>query len=363
MRCGSRAPVRKMGVPPCEPSLPFARFHVVTARDVIVIGASAGGVEALRALVAGLRPDLPAAVLVVVHLPATAESALPAILTRHGRLPAHRAADGDRYERGHIYVAPPDHHLLVRGDRLRLTRGPRVNGHRPAIDPLFRSAARQRGARAVGIVLSGTLDDGTAGMAAIDNAGGATIVQAPSDALYAAMPQSVLEHVDVDHAVPISEMAELLGRIAGQPVATASAETDAPDTADPLELEEPNEEELQGPPSLWTCPDCHGALWELDDAGVLRYRCHVGHAFAPDSLFAIQSDALEDAIWAAYRALRESAMLARRLADRARGQGLSSIAEQYETRHSEAMSRARVIGRVLRRGELAAEPPARPRSA
>ena len=336
----------------------------MATRDIIVIGASAGGVEALKALSADLPADLPASIVVVVHLPANAESVLPAILTRSGALPAKRAVDGDVLTAGQIYVAPPDHHVLVAGDRLRVTRGPRVNGHRPAIDPLFRSAARQRGARAIGVVLSGTLDDGTAGMVAIKNAGGAAIVQAPSDAMYPEMPRSVLEHVEVDHAVAVTEMGALLGRVAGEPVGDGDGAPRPPIPSDPLELEEPNDEEIQGrPPSLWTCPDCNGPLWELDDGAILRYRCHVGHAWGPSTLLSSQTDALEDALWAAYRALRESAMLAKRLAERARAQGLPAVVERYEARHVEAIRRARLIRRVLEDGNIAARAATAPRDA
>lgn len=331
----------------------------MATRDLVVVGASAGGVEALKQLVARLPADLPASIFVVLHVPAAAESVLPGILSRSGPLPAKRAVHDEKYEHGKIYVAPPDHHLLIHGDRLRLTRGPRVNGHRPSIDPLFRAVARQFGPRAIGVVLSGVLDDGTAGMIGIKRSGGATIVQSPSDALYPGMPTSVLEHVSVDHTATAGGIADLLSKLVREEFEVDMPTDDNERVAtptDPLELEEHNDEEIRGrPPSMFTCPECNGSLWELDEDGALRYRCHVGHAYGPDSLLAGQSEALEEAIWAAYRALRESAMLAKRLADRATSQGLTSVAKQYEVRYRDATGRADLIRGVLERGQLFAE--------
>jgi len=319
-------------------------------RDVIVVGASAGGVEALKTFVATLPKDLAASIVVVVHVSAHAESVLPAILTRSGPLPAKKATDGDRLEHGHIYVAPPDHHVLVADDHLRVTRGPRVNNHRPAIDPLFRSAARRVGPRAIGIVMSGVLDDGTAGASAIKARGGAVIVQAPSDALYPAMPQSVLDRVSVDACVPVAEMVNVIVPLTALTVPEVEKK---PMPDNDMELEEPNEEHTHGPPTMFTCPDCHGTLWERDHAGVLEYRCHVGHAFSPDNWIAAQSEELEDALWAAYRTLRESAVFCKRLADRSRKQGLLRVAKQYETRSAEAADRAALIRRTLELGHAA----------
>lgn len=327
----------------------------MATRDLVVVGASAGGVEALKLLVAGLPADLPAAILVCVHIPATAESFLARILARNGNLPATAADHGEKWERGHIYVARPDQHLLTFGERLRCARGPRVNGHRPAIDPMFRAAARQHGPRVIGVVLSGVLDDGTAGMVAIKQHGGVAVVQSPSDALYPAMPESVLDHVAVDHQATASGIAELLSVLTREEIEIDIRERgDGDMPTNELELEERNEEELQGPPTMFTCPECSGSLWEISDAEALRYRCHVGHAYGPESLFAGQSEALEEAMWTAYRALRESAMLAKRLGDRARAQNLPDVAHQYEERQAEAWARAELVRGVLERGQLLA---------
>jgi two-component system chemotaxis response regulator CheB len=186
-------------------------------RDLIVVGASAGGVQALQALVAQLPRDLPASVVVVLHLMADGASVLDDILDRAGPLPAAQAHDGERLERGRIYVAPPDFHLLLRGSSLHLSAGPRENGHRPAIDPLFRGAARAYGPRVIGVVLTGTLDDGTDGLRLIKERGGATVVQDPDDAAFADMPRSAIRHVDPDRVVPLAEMGAVLLELVDAP--------------------------------------------------------------------------------------------------------------------------------------------------
>src|SRR5262245_27678364 len=268
--------------------------------DIVVVGASAGGVEALADLARSLPADLPAAVFVVLHVPSTGTSALPDILSRHGPLPATHVMDGEPIENGRIYVAPPDHHVLLRTGHVHLARGPRENGHRPAVDPLFRSAAHEYASRVIGVVLSGALDDGTAGLAAVKSRGGLAVVQVPGDALYPGMPDSALEHVRVEHVVPTSDMGELLARITAEPA------PEAPGSA-PEEMEvEVNVEGFSleaieggrpGQPSGFSCPDCNGVLWEVQDGQLQRFRCRVGHAWSPGSLLTQQSEALEAALW------------------------------------------------------------------
>jgi two-component system, chemotaxis family, protein-glutamate methylesterase/glutaminase len=329
-------------------------------RDLVVVGASAGGIEALKELVARLPADLPATVLVCVHLAPSADSVLPGILSRSGPLPAKRADHGEVYARGTIYVAPPDHHLLVLGERLRVINGPRVNGHRPAIDPMFRAAARQFGPRVIGVILSGVLDDGTAGMVSIKSHGGLVIVQSPSEAIHPAMPTNVIENVRVDHTASASTIGEIIAGATREEIDMGTFERrNASGTAedDALTLEGTTDDVPPGPPSMFTCPECNGALWELSEDSVLRYRCHVGHAWGPETLLATNSEALEEAIWAAYRALRESAMLAKRLSDRALSQGLAAMADKYRLRHVEALQRAELIRNVLARGQLVSEEP------
>jgi two-component system chemotaxis response regulator CheB len=324
----------------------------MTGHDIIVIGGSAGGVDALRTLVAGLPKGFPAALFVVVHVPPHGPSVLPRILSRAGPLPAIHPQDGQAIRGGTIYVAPPDYHLLVKNGHVRIARGPRENKHRPAADALFRTAARTYGPRVIGVVLSGVLDDGTAGLAAIKRAGGIAVVQHPDDALYAGMPQSALNNVAVDHAVPAAELSALLVRLAAEPVLPTPG-PDVPDDtaqeADMAELEPgaTHDHHRPGTPSAFACPECGGTLWELHDGDLLRFRCRVGHAWSVDTLLAEQADGLETALWTALRALEEQAALARRMADRARDRGQHASAGVFDSQVREATGHAELIRRVL----------------
>jgi two-component system, chemotaxis family, protein-glutamate methylesterase/glutaminase len=326
---------------------PFMPDH-----GIVVVGASAGGVEALADLAGSLTSDLPAAVFVVLHLPAAGTSALPEILRRQGRLPAAHVKDGEPIRPGRIYVAPPDHHVLVRTGHVHLSRGPRENGHRPAVDPLFRSAAREYGTRVIGLVLSGALDDGTAGLLAIKSRGGVAVVQDPADALYPGMPGNALEHVEVDHVLAAASMGELLARLVADP---AEPPTDAAPSDMRVEVEmegfslEAMEGGHPGRPSGFSCPDCHGVLWQIRDGGLERYRCRVGHAWSPQSLLTQQSEALEAALWVALRSLEERAALARRLAEPARRRGYSITATRFEEQAAEAQQAARLVRDLLLR--------------
>jgi two-component system chemotaxis response regulator CheB len=293
----------------------------VVYRDIVVIGASAGGVEALDRLVRGLPPELPAAVLVVLHMPAGGRSVLPAILARAGGLPATAPQDGDRPDRGHIYVAPPDRHLLLVGQEMRLTGGPRENGHRPAIDPLFRSAARSYGQRVVAIVLSGNLDDGAAGSRLVKERGGTVLVQDPAEALYPDMPASAAAVTDVDAQIPIAEMAARICAVLEEPVpgdgeAEVSREEHEEEDLAAAELA------LDGQPTELSCPECGGPLWERNEGPLVRFACRVGHVFSPESLIEQHGKELERALWSAQRNLEERADLYRRMARRASGKSV-----------------------------------------
>jgi two-component system chemotaxis response regulator CheB len=318
-------------------------------RDTVVIGGSAGGVDALRALVSGLPADLAASVLVVVHVPASARSRLPAILRRCGPLRAVHASGGERLEHGRIYVAPPDHHLLVGDDTVLLSRGPHESRARPAVDPLFRSAARWRGPRTIGVVLSGVLDDGAVGLALIDHRGGATLVQQPEDALFDGMPTAALAAAPRARALPAAGLGPAIADLVGQPVTDPTAAPD-PDLLLEAEMAEhdehsPRRNELPGRPVQVGCPDCGGGLSLLELAGTVHYRCHVGHTFSPQTLLAAQREHFESSLWAAVRYLEEQAAVHEELARRA-GPG-------YPTRASadrfDAAERARDAVRVLRR--------------
>jgi two-component system, chemotaxis family, protein-glutamate methylesterase/glutaminase len=317
------------------------------SRDVVVVGASAGGVQALTTLAAGLPGDFPGALMVVLHLPAAAPSALPRILSRAGPLAAAHPSDGEPIMQRRIYVAPPDHHMVLRDGVVRVVRGPRENGHRPAVDPLFRSAARHWDGRVAAVVLSGALDDGAAGLAAVKRRGGVAVVQDPADALYPGMPLSALAAAPADHVAPAGEIAGILLDLAsggGQPPAPGVGR-DHPLLDYETGVAEMTMRSLGGyiPPGLpsgFTCPDCGGSLWQMPDESLVRYRCRVGHAWAPDSLLAQQDIRLETALWAALRALEERADLSRRLADRAREHGHASSAAQFDEQWREALDRA-----------------------
>jgi two-component system chemotaxis response regulator CheB len=251
-------------------------------RRVIVVGASAGGVEALSQLVSRLPRDLPAAVLVVLHIPANAVSVMPGILRRAGQLPAVHAATREPLREGIIYIAPPDRHMLVRRGSVVTTFGPRENGHRPAVDPLFRSAADSYGKDVIGVLLTGNLDDGTAGLAAIKESGGLAIVQDPEDAVYPGMPTSAIENVKVDRVLPLEEIAPALLEFLDDAPPAMPPRRDIESMID-LEIRKTEmdpsigiDEEV-GRPSGYTCPECHGGLWEIDEGSLVRYRpCLLG---------------------------------------------------------------------------------------
>jgi two-component system, chemotaxis family, protein-glutamate methylesterase/glutaminase len=307
----------------------------MTHRDIVVIGASAGGIPALTTLVAGLPRDFPASLLVVVHIPPYAKSRLPEILSRAGPLPATHVQQGEAIEPGHIYVAPPDRHLLVRNGWVELSRGPRENHARPAIDPLFRTAARTYGPRVIGIVLSGALYDGSMGLLAIKTRGGMAIVQDPREAIVDSMPRRALERVAVEHILPVAEMAAMLTDLVRQPVVAHGGNSkvntiDAEERLEAVIAEDFTEQAGDGrieETTLFTCPDCGGVLWQGGAGPVLRFRCHVGHGFAPEVLLSQKSEELEAALWSSLRLLKEKATLTRQLATRTRSAGNGGAAQ------------------------------------
>ena len=320
--------------------------------DIVVIGASTGGVEALATLVQGLPSDLPAAIFVVLHLSPEVPSHLPEILNRHSALPARHPRDGEPIQLGQIYVAPPDRHLLVDKGLVRVVRGPRENRHRPAIDPLFRTAALAYGPRVIGVVLTGALDDGTAGLYAIKQRGGLAIVQDPRDALIASMPESALEYVDVDYCVPLSELAPVLARAVHNPSPAPAAFPASRELMYESQIAQLDENAMLHEPPVGTlaalvCPECGGPLWEIHDGELLRYRCRSGHAYSGESAYAAKSEALDDALWEAYNALRESAIMARRLAAEARERGHTTVAKRFEARAQAQLRRSEAILTVV----------------
>ena len=330
-------------------------------KRIVVIGASAGGIEALRELVARLPADFPAPIAVVLHTSPQSPGVLGEILSRAGALPATIARDRERLSPGHIYVAAPDCHLLVEPGRVRVTKGPRENRFRPAIDPLFRSAAQVFGPATIGLVMTGNLDDGTAGLWAIKQLGGTAIVQHPEDAMFSGMPLSALRHVRVDHAVPLAELAPLLVQL------TSELEVEEPKVPVPRDVEvEVNIAKEQNPldaglgeigePSVIACPECHGVLLQLKEGSRTRFRCHTGHAYSFDSLVSGISEGVEEALWKAVRALEEADLLMR---------GMSAHLKEHDgheadaliARAAEAKRQSEVIRQLLvHREPLVTEP-------
>jgi two-component system chemotaxis response regulator CheB len=308
---------------------------------VIAVGASAGGVEALMRLAAGLPPDLDAAVLVVVHVRASADSVLPRILDRAGPLAARHAKDGDELRAGRILVAPPDCHLVVEDGTVRLERGPKENGHRPAVDPLFRTVAQAYGRRAIGVVLSGARGDGAAGLAAMEGCGGTTVVQ--SDPLHPGMPTSALAQVAVDHVLELDRIAGLLAQLVA--AFTRSSDTQGGAVREP-DLSRHLDDGRDDATGL-TCPECGGALWEIGATRPATYRCHVGHAYSEEALADEQAKAVERAVFAAVRALEERAGFLRRLIRRIGDAEAPKTVARFEAQAEEAEAHAEAIRRTL----------------
>lgn len=359
---------------------------------LIGVGASAGGVEALIELVAGLDPALPAAVLVVLHQPAEAPTVLPRILTGHSPLPIRHAEHGTVLEAGHVYIALPDHHLTVRRGSVVSSHGPKENGHRPAVDPLLRSIAVEAGPGSVGVVLSGMLDDGAAGMLDVVRHGGSALVQDPEEALYPSMPTAALSQVPgalvrcaADLGPALSALLEHAPRpeprpspraayelhmsgwdgtdTASDPGATVvngtSGDTDAhrtgpretdPEGTDPVGLDPP------GPPAGLVCPDCSGPLFDLTEGSLIRYRCRVGHAWSLDSLGAEQARMVEVALYTALRALEDKASLHRRVAEVAHTSGAEQVARRAHRAALEALYSARTLRELVAGNGVAPAP-------
>jgi two-component system, chemotaxis family, protein-glutamate methylesterase/glutaminase len=321
----------------------------MAAADIVVIGASAGGLQALLDILAGLPLGLPAPILVVLHTPPGRESNLPDVLSRAGHLQASLAKPDQVLMNGHVYVAPPDYHLLVTAIGATLNHGPKENGFRPAIDPLFRSAARVYGNRAMGVILSGALDDGAYGLKVIKDAGGIAVVQDPDEAVVQSMPLSALHYVAVDHVLKAAGIAELIAESAGATQERRSAMARKNEESEPVVAELTIEEMKTefGPASALTCPDCGGALWEIVDGQLVRYRCHVGHQYSAEGLDNGQRDVVEEALWTAVRVLEEHADLRSRMSRRADMAGLDAVSSGFADSAQAAHQQAQAIRDVL----------------
>jgi two-component system chemotaxis response regulator CheB len=325
--------------------------------DIIVLGASAGGIEALCALLAALPAQFPGALFVTLHVPATGLSYLDHVLSRAGPLSARYAHDNEPIVGGQIYIAPADHHLLLTADRVRLTRGPRENHARPAIDPMFRTAAVAFGAGVVGVLLSGLLNDGVSGLLAIKARGGVALAQDPATALFAQMPQSACDYVEVDGIGSASELASRISDLARQPIV-------APEGAFPVSDDLAFEANIAGldsslatrvaPPGVLTslsCPECHGPIWEEHSGDLAQYRCRVGHAFTAETMQAGQKEYLENMLWNSINSLEESAELYERLATHARARQNRDTARDYSRQANVLRERMDTIRQMISHDE------------
>lgn len=326
--------------------------------DIVVIGASAGGVRSLQQLVKHLPEDLPASVFIVQHLSPHKESSLPQILQRESKLPVSLAEPEMQIEKSHVYVAPPDRHLILENNHMKLVHGPRENYSRPSVDVLFRSAAYAYGPRVIGIVLSGSLGDGTSGLQAIKSSGGIAIVQDPNEALHPSMPMSAAQQVAVDASLPLAAIAAEIIRLVQQPVKTMKSKKTsqkklAKNELDRTKIEKEtiNKEGEYGVPSVYSCPDCRGVLWEIKDGNLVRFRCRTGHAYIPEILSDRQSENIEASLWAAMTALEEKSSLSLRLAKRFSGLGDPHAADRFRSKSEDALEKAEVLRGILMQEE------------
>ena len=324
-------------------------------RDVVVIGGSAGSLPALRRIFESIPHDLTSAIFIVRHFPSRDQSGLLDILNRTAPMSVKIAEDGEIIQQATVYLAVPDRHLLVKRETVHLVRGPLENRFRPAVDPLFRSAAVAHGPRVIGIVLSGALDDGTSGLAAIKSCGGIAIAQHPEEAKYPSMPQSALRHVSVDHVIASRDIGPLLAQLSREHVDL----TRSPNIPEDIKIELAMTEQIMngmegnnkiGKPTVLTCPDCSGALWEVRNGDLVRFRCHVGHSYTADSLMVSQSESLENSLWAAMRALQERRKLCEGMLRRANENKWHHTAREMQAKVDEASKHAEVLRQILLQG-------------
>lgn len=329
-----------------------ASYLLVTGRDIVVMGASAGGIPPIQRVLSALPTDFPAAVLIVIHTAAEGPRLLSGVISRMSALPVAYAVDGDTPKKSTVYLAPPDRHLLIENNRMRLTAGPHENRHRPAIDPLFRSAANDRGSRVAAVLFSGLLDDGTAGLRAVARHGGVSIIQDPGEARFASMPENALKHDSPQYVLPVGKIAAtlvaLVGNGGGREVRKSHRQ---PDSANEVKIAEIDlsaiERDKAGVPSVYSCPECNGTLWEVKEGKLLRFRCRVGHAYGAESLLASKNEELESALWTALRALEEKAALHHRLSQEAARKRNSWVARHFQRTADEVYQQAQAIRRLL----------------
>lgn len=331
-------------------------------RDIIVIGASAGGVNALIEFVKSLPENFDASIFIVLHLHPSTPSSLPQILNRFGHVNAGHAEDGEKIKARRIYVAPPDHHLLIENDRILVRKGPKENRFRPSVDVLFRSAAYNYGPRVIGIVLSGMLNDGTSGMWSVKHMGGLCIIQDPDEALYESMPENVLREVDVDYSLSVSQMGTLLQELIHENAPKMHEIT--PEQMELMKMEvviasNDNAFEMgilnKGELTPFTCPECHGTLISLKEGTTVRFRCHTGHAFTTSTLLSGVTQSIEEQLWGAMRTLEEATMLLENISQTFRKAGNEDAAKEFSKKAKESRKRSRVLHGLVETQEIISE--------
>jgi two-component system, chemotaxis family, protein-glutamate methylesterase/glutaminase len=309
--------------------------------DIFVLGTSAGGVSALKTIAEGLPADFPGSLFMVIHTAPDSPGLMPQILNRAGPLPALYPEQGEAIRPGHIYVAPPDQHLILGPGHVHLSRAPRENATRPSVNPLFRSAARTYGPRVVGVILTGTLDDGTAGLITVEEMGGVTIVQDPSDADFGDMPESALTFVDVDHVLPLSDIAACLASLSKRPVTRGVRMEPTTDRVEEVELPYNEATGL-------ACPECHGGLWEVQEGDLTEYRCRIGHLYSPDSLMHHLATRSLEEVESTYRALEEEVAMAEKMVERAVARNIHpGRTARFRRRAVAARARANAVAQAM----------------
>jgi len=322
-------------------------------RNIIVIGASAGGFDAFKTIVRNLPTNIEASIFIVWHMSPDVRGILPQVLNRISPIYSAHALDKEEIKPNRIYIAPPDHHLLVEEGIVRVTRGPKENRFRPAVDPLFRSAAYTYGNRVIGVVLSGALDDGTAGLWAIKHNGGLAVVQDPNDAEVPSMPENAIREVAVDYTVPVKDMGPLLYELSQKPVEINNhAMEDKEKTKAEIKVAEEDDAfdigvTKFGQLSPFTCPECHGVLSVLKDGKRERYRCHTGHAYSADSLLASVTEKIEDSLYSALRGVEESIMLLNHMGDHFAERNHPMLAALYFQKAMDADARAHLVRQAV----------------
>ncbi|HJS99479.1 MAG TPA: chemotaxis protein CheB [Terriglobales bacterium] len=320
--------------------------------DIVVMGGSAGGIPPLQRVLSHLPAGFPASVLVAIHTAAEGPRLLPDILRRTSSLPVRYAEDGDSLDRSRVLLAPPDRHLLLDHGGIRVTSGPRENRHRPAIDPLFRSAARTYGPRVIAVLLSGLLDDGTAGLKAVTRQGGVSVVQDPEEARFGSMPQNAVTKDSPQYILPVEKIGPILIDLVMNGSNRKNGEEEVDDKLkNEVKIAEIEmsaiERDKPGRPSAYACPECNGILWEIREGELVRFRCRVGHAYGAESLVAAKDDELEGALWTALRTLEEKMALHRRLCQDAERRENPKVANHFRQSAEDMQQQAKAIRSLL----------------